>query len=84
MALIASFRPFLDPLDMHDWWFVLIVPIALLVSLAYKAVRVDELRKLPRQVLAMSLQIMAGMIALGFLVYVVIEHVLPRIAPMPS
>ncbi len=84
MQLLASYRPFLDPLNLHDQWYMLVIPIAFLVSLAYKSVRVDDLRKLPRQTVAMTLQIIFGMIALGLLVYVVIEHVLPRIAPMPS
>jgi hypothetical protein len=80
-SLTLAWRPFLDPIDMHQHWYLLLGPMALLLSLAYKGVRVHDLRRLPRQVIAMTLQVMGGMVALGAGFYIFVEHLLPLIAP---
>ncbi len=76
-----SYRPFLDPVDIRDSWFLLLIPMAFLISLAYKAVRCHDMRRYWRAVMAMTLQVIFGMIALGAGFYVLIEYVLPRVAP---
>lgn len=38
-TLVLAYRPFLDPLDVAGVWPVLLLPLALLISIAYKAVR---------------------------------------------
>lgn len=71
------FRPFLDPLELHSVWWLMLIPMALGVSLVYKAVRVKDLAQLPRQVLVMTLQIILGMIGLAvasYLVVVIFAH----------
>ena len=75
------YRPFLDPVDIRDSWFLLLIPMAFLISLAYKAVRCHDMRRYWRAVIAMTLQVIFGMIALGAGFYVLIESVLPRVAP---
>lgn len=75
------YRPFLDPVDIRDSWFLLLIPMAFLISLAYKAVRCHDMRRYWRAVIAMTLQVIFGMIALGAGFYVLIEYVLPRVAP---
>jgi len=80
MVLTLAYRPFIDPIDVHTLWYLLLVPLALGVSAAYKAVRVDELREFPRAVLVMTAQIVLGMIALGVLSYVFVQFVVPRLA----
>jgi hypothetical protein len=80
MATLA-YRPFLDPLELHAYWYLLLLPMALFLSLAYKAVRVEDLRDLPKQVLAMSAQIVLGMVALGFATYLFVQYVAPAIVP---
>ncbi len=79
-----AYRPFLDPLPLQDLWFVLLIPVSLLVSLAYKAVRVQDMKQLHRQVIAMTIQVTLGMVLLGALVFVTITYLLPIIAPKPS
>ncbi|MFO0856243.1 MAG: hypothetical protein U0640_02660 [Phycisphaerales bacterium] len=75
------YRPFLDPVDIRDSWFLLLIPMAFLISLAYKAVRCHDMRRYWRAVIAMTLQVIFGMIALGAGFYVLIEYVLPKVAP---
>lgn len=76
-----AWRPFLDPVNIHDLWFLLLPPLVLGISLAYKAVRVGDLKDLPRQVLVMTVQGTLGMIALGAAAYAFVNHILPLIAP---
>jgi hypothetical protein len=74
-----AFRPFLDPLHLERYWYLLIVPMALGISLAYKAVRVQDMRKLWPQTLVMTVQIVAGMIALGTFTFIFVQYILPAI-----
>lgn len=80
---LLLYRPFLDPLPLwaHEWWLVFIVPLALLISAAYKAVRLpeDELR-LPvyaRKVGLMTFQVLAVMFGLALGMYLFVEYVVP-------
>ena len=76
-----AWRPFLDPLDLHRWWFMLIVPLSIGIAVAYKAIRVESMRTYWREVAVMTVHIVLGMIALGAASYVFVQHVLPAIAP---
>lgn len=81
LALITlAWRPFIDPMDAHDWWFLLLFPIALLVSLSWKAVRIDDVKRLPRPVLVMTAQVVLAMLGLGFAAFVGLVFVLPLLA----
>jgi len=80
-ATAASWRPFLDPITIHDSWYFMIVPMAFLMSMAYKAVRCHDMKRYWRAVIAMTIQVVLGMISLGAGFWILIEYVLPRIAP---
>ena len=84
-----SWRPFIDPLDiaipaLQLYWYVLLVPISVLVSIVYKAVRVRDMAGFGRAVVTMSVQIITAMIALGVASYLLVQVVIPIIAPMPG
>lgn len=73
-----GYRPFIDPLDLHNvWWFTLI-PLALGISMAYKAVRLEDLSRFWTQALLMTVQVVAGMIGLAIAAYVVVELIVYR------
>lgn len=78
-----AYTPFLDPLPVNHYWFWLLLPLALGIASAYKAVRVLELREFPREVAVFTVQIVVGILGLGLAAFLVIEHLLPLIAPMP-
>lgn len=59
------YRPFIDPLDLHQHWYLFLIPLALGVSIVYKAVRMRDMAGYARAVAIMTVQIIAGMIALG-------------------
>ena len=77
-----AWRPFIDPMDAHSWWFLLIFPVAFLISVAWKAVRVDDIRGLPRAVVVMTVQVVLAMLGLGLAAYIGLVFVLPILAGM--
>lgn len=80
--MLAMWRPFLDPLNLHAYWWAFLVPLALLISVTYRAVRMPDLKGYPRSVIAMTVQIILAMIGLGAAAFIFVEHLLPLLAPM--
>jgi hypothetical protein len=68
-----SYRPFIDPLNLHDWWWTLIVPLSLGVAIAYKAVRLPNLDRYWREVIVMTVQILLGMAGLAAALWLLVE-----------
>lgn len=81
-ALAESWRPFLDPLDLHDWWWAFLPPLAFGISVAYKAVRVTTFEGYWRAVAVMTVQIVAAMILLGVAAFLFVEYLVPLLVPM--
>ena len=82
MALTLAWRPFLDPLDLHAYWYFLLVPLALGISIAYKAVRVRNMDRYWLNVLSMTAQVVGAIIGLGILAYIVLILIVPWLVPM--
>jgi hypothetical protein len=79
---MLAWRPFLDPLDLHAYWYFLMVPLALGIAVAYKAVRVRNMDRYWGQVGIMTLQIIGSMVGLGILAYLILIVIVPRLVPM--
>lgn len=73
-VLTAAWRPFLDPLPLHQLGWVLLIPMALGIAVVYKAVRVRTFAGFWREVGVMTAQIVLSMILLGAAVYIFIEY----------
>ncbi len=69
---LPRYRPLIDPIALHEWWFLLLIPMALFVAMTYKAVRLPDMERYWKQVLLMAAQIVVGMIALGAASYVLV------------
>ncbi len=82
MSPCPGWTPFIDPINAFGVWWALIVPLAFGMSVAYKAVRVNDLSRYWRQVGAMTVQSVAAMFLLGAAAYVLILHVIPAIVPV--
>ncbi len=80
--MLAAWRPFLDPINLHDWWYFLLLPLALGISIAYKAVRVRTMEHFWRNVAIMTVHLIAAMIVLAVAAYLLIILIIPRIVPM--
>tara|TARA_Y100001933_G_scaffold166453_1_gene164702 strand:+ start:31 stop:282 length:252 start_codon:yes stop_codon:yes gene_type:complete len=74
---VLAWRPFLDPIDLHDAWFWLLIPLALLIAIAYKAVRVPDIANFWRQTLLFSAQIILGIVGLFAAALVTLNVILP-------
>jgi len=59
--------PFIDPMNIHNTWWLTLIPLAFFLSLAYKAVRAKSVQGLTffRGVATLTLQIVLGMIGLA-------------------
>lgn len=67
------YRPFLSPIDLHAHWYLALIPMAILIAIIYKAVRMRSLDGYARAVVIMSAQIIGGMIALGVASYLLVN-----------
>lgn len=73
-----AYVPFLTPVNFfHERWYLLAVPLALLISMAYKAMRTTRWDRYWRQVGMMTVQILLGMIGLAVGLLVLVEWVVP-------
>lgn len=72
---LPAWRPFRDPLPVAvgDYWFVFLLPTALLIAVTYKAVRMHRMRGYVRAVVVMTIQIVLGMLALAGFSYFLVE-----------
>lgn len=69
MSGVLAWRPFLDPLDVHNSWWYFLIPMALLISVTYRAARMRSLEKYWPAVFSMTIQIVLAMIGLVILSY---------------
>jgi hypothetical protein len=58
---LAAYRPFLEPLRLDSYWLLLMLPLVIAISMAYKAIKLDNLAYLPREAAFLAVQIMAFM-----------------------
>ena len=77
-----AWRPMLDPLPVGDTWPLLLIPLSLGISIAYKAVRVGSIGSYPKAVLVMTTQIVLAMIAMGIVANLFVRFVLPVVIPV--
>lgn len=62
MAALA-WRPFLDPLDLHDYWVWLLIPVSAAIAVVYKTLKLQDLSQLGREAAKLTVLIVASMIA---------------------
>ena len=77
MHLLANI-PFVYPIQFfQDWWYLLLIPMALGISVIYKALRMPTLDHYWRGVLVMTAQIVLAMIGLAVALVVVVQLLIP-------
>lgn len=79
-AMLPGYRPLIDPIQVHGLWWMMLVPLALGVSIAYKAVRMRDLHGYWLAVLRMTMEIVVGMGLLGVATYLVVELYVRRMS----
>ena len=61
MTMVLLVRLFLEPLKVWDYWPVLLLPLCFAVSLVYKSVRVESVRRVPIEAAKATAWIIGGM-----------------------
>ncbi|MCC6579137.1 MAG: hypothetical protein IT440_01760 [Phycisphaeraceae bacterium] len=59
---LLAYRPFLDPLPLHEQWLAMLLPLVIAISVVYKTIKLEHLSELPRQAALLSAQILAFMV----------------------
>lgn len=79
-----AYTPFIDALPLHDVWYLLIVPMTIFLAIGYKGIRCTHLNRYPREVIIFIVQILGAMALLAISFIVLVNFLIPMLAPMPS
>lgn len=71
--------PFLDPMNIHAAWWFTALPMALLTSMAYKAVKQRDMSTYWRSVSVMTASILVGMVGFAFALHALVEWIIPAL-----
>ena len=65
MHFIADWQcqPFKKPAPVWDYWYLLLLPLCLAISIVYKSVRCESMRRVPRDALVLFAFIIVVMVA---------------------
>lgn len=75
---------FVDAMNAHDQWYLLIVPMVIFVAIGYKAVRCKNMANYWREVLVFMIQVLGGMALMTLAFMGVLNVLVPMLAPMPG
>jgi hypothetical protein len=71
-AARQAFRPFWQPLPAWDYWYLLLLPLCVGISVVYKSIKCRTMRQVPREAAVIFVMILLGMaVAAGVLVAIV-------------
>ena len=57
--------PFVKPMPIWDYWYVLLLPLCLIIAVVYKSIRCYTMDRVPREALTLFVFILAVMLAAG-------------------
>ncbi len=80
--MTLALTPFIDALPLHDVWYLLIVPMTVFLAIGYKGVRCRNLARYPREVVVFIIQVLGSMALLAIAFTVLINYIVPMLAPM--
>lgn len=70
---MIAFSPFVDPLyGGWDWWYLMLLPLALLIALVYKTMRCENLAEVPRQTLLASAKLLGAFLGCAVGLWIVL------------
>jgi hypothetical protein len=71
MNLLATL--FIHPQHIADNGLWIVVPLSIAVAAAYKAIRTESIRQLPREIFMLTLYILGGVVALMIAGWVIVS-----------
>ncbi|GAB5497500.1 MAG: hypothetical protein Phyf2KO_25800 [Phycisphaerales bacterium] len=73
MLVLAQWRVFMEPMPAHGYEWLLLVPMVVLLSLAYKAVRCEKMERYWKSSALMSLVVIGALAVLTFVGWGLVE-----------
>jgi hypothetical protein len=64
-VILLAYRPFLDPLPVWDYWFLLILPLCAAVTIVYKSIKCRSMSQVPGEAAHILILILLGFAASG-------------------
>jgi hypothetical protein len=78
MTSLLAWTPFVQPAPgVTSWWWLLIIPTAVGIALAYTSIRSKTVAAIPREALVMTLQIIAAVVGIAIGLYLLVMVLLP-------
>jgi hypothetical protein len=74
IAALLAYTPFMDPLKVWDYWPWLLLPLCFAVSVVYKSVREESMRRVPAESAKATFWIVAGMAAAAAGLFLVVNY----------
>ena len=82
--MMLAYTPFIDAVSIHEYWYLLIVPMSIFLAIGYKSIRCSHLKNFPREVVVFTVLVLGGLMLLAIAFTIVIAVLLPMLAPMPG
>lgn len=60
-----EWKPFLTPAPVWDYWYLLLIPLVIGVSIVYKSIKCAKVSQIPREAAAIAIYILLAMVALA-------------------
>lgn len=73
--MILAWAPFVEPMPVWDYWWVLLVPLCAGLAVVYKSIRCDDMRRVPREATAIFLTILVGLVAAALAFWTLVKIV---------
>ncbi len=70
-----GFQVFHEPLRLDDYWILLLLPMVAAISVVYKAIKLEDLSRLPSQATSLALQIVMFMVLAAAMLWLITELV---------
>ncbi len=63
LAAYSYDRPFVQPLPVWDYWYLLLIPLCIGVAVVYKSIKIPSMKRVPREAAETTVWILLGMAA---------------------
>jgi hypothetical protein len=60
MSWLLAYRPFLEPLPVWNYWYLLVIPLCAAVAVVYKSMKCKTMSRVPLEAGAILLWILGG------------------------
>lgn len=75
MMHTLSWTPFLQPMNLHETWLLLLPPLVIGIAIVYKALKTENLARLPAEAIRLTLYIHLFMIIIAAMLWLLVEGV---------